>query len=395
MKVRNYTTGIPGWKVVGAALCLLMTSSVQAQQESNSNHNNNNSKGGGVHIGFIYPVSTHGTQAAKYTNSFSFHVLGGLSRNETGFTLSGLGNVIQGNASGAQFAGLLNNVHGQASGAQLAGLYNFANKNSGAQLAGLFNLSKRSGGTQIAGFGNFSGSDSAKAGDLQLSGFLNLHQNATAQIGGFANSAGNAAFQMAGFLNKAKDVNVQIGGFLNIAKKVKGVQFGFINIADSNANPIGIINIVKGGEMAIRVSIDELGTPLLSFISGGKNLYGGIGVGFNSKTKNTMYALEGVIGMHFDVSEYFRLHGEIATTVLDDFKKGDFHRNSIRFFPAFRIGNKLEVFAGPSVNFVSYDIASGKGDALVDHFFWSEKRSNGRFHGMFIGATGGISWKLR
>ncbi|NML20371.1 hypothetical protein HHL16_05775 [Pseudoflavitalea sp. G-6-1-2] len=394
MKVRNYTTGIPGRKVVVAALCLLVTGSVQAQQENNTK-NNNKGGSGGAHIGFIYPVSTHGNQAGKSTNSFSFHVLGGLSLNETGFTLSGLGSVIKGNASGAQFAGLLNNVQGQASGAQLAGLYNYAKYNSGAQLAGLFNSTQKSSGTQIAGFGNFSKGDSANAGDLQLSGFLNLHQNVTAQIGGFANKATNAEFQMAGFLNKGKDVNVQVAGFLNIAKKVKGVQVGFINIADSNANPVGIINIVKGGEMGIRVSVDELGTPMLSFTSGGKNLYGALGVGFNSKTKNTMYALEGVIGMHFDVSEFFRLHGEVVTTVLDDFKKGDFHRNSIRFFPAFRIGNQLEVFAGPSINFVSYDIASGKGDALVEHVFWSEKRNNGRFHGMYIGATGGISWKLK
>ena len=390
MKVRNYTTGIPGWKVVGVALLLLMTGSVQAQQNSS-----NTKKGGGVHIGFIYPVSTHGTQAGNYTNSFSFHVLGGLSRNETGFTFSGLGNVIRGNAHGTQIAGLLNNIYGQANGFQLGGLYNYATKNSGTQLGGLFNFTKQSGGTQIAGFGNFSKSDSVKMGNLQLSGFINLHQHVNVQIGGFINNADNANLQLAGFLNKAKDVNVQIGGFLNIAKKVRGVQVGVINIADSNSNPVGLINIVKGGEMTIRASVDELGTPILSFISGGKNLYGGIGVGFNSKTKTTMYALEGVLGVHFDVSEYFRLHGEIATTVLDDFKKGDFHRNSIRFFPAFRIGNQLEVFAGPSVNFVSYDISSGKGDALVDHLFWSERHGRDRFYGMYIGATGGISWKIK
>jgi len=108
-----------------------------------------------------------------------------------------------------------------------------------------------------------------------------------------------------------------------------------------------------------------------------------------------MYALEGAIGAHFPVSEYFRMNTELASTTLDDFKKGDFFRGSLRVFPSFKIGNQLEIFAGPTFNYVYFDIASGKGMELVNHFMWSEKAGDENQQGMYIGAIGGISWKLK
>lgn len=368
MMVSNYTTGIPARKVACIVLSLLMTGSVQAQTES---------KKGGVHVGIVYPVSSHGSRALESTNNFSFHLLAGASKNETGFAFSGFSNVVLGNASGALFAGFSNHVYGKPSGAQFAGFMNVMGNAGGTQMAGFLNLTKGTTGSQFAGFTNLS---KGSGGKFQAAGFLNM--------------AGNSGTQIAGFMNIGQDVNTQVGGFLNIAKKVKGVQIGFINIADSGT-PVGLINIVKNGEMAVRVTVDELGSVIAGFRSGGRKVYGVLGVGYNGKTSKSIYALEAAIGTHFEVSEYFRMNAELASTTLDDFKKGEFHRTSVRVFPSFKIGNQLEVFAGPTFNYVYFDIASGKGMDLVSHFMWSDKAGSNYFQGMYIGAMGGISWRLK
>ncbi len=62
---------------------------------------------------------------------------------------------------------------------------------------------------------------------------------------------------------------------------------------------------------------------------------------------------------------------------------------------AFKIGNQLEIFAGPTFNYVYFDIASGKGMDLVNHFMWGEQANDEHYHGMYIGAVGGISYKLK
>ncbi|WP_127129118.1 hypothetical protein [Pseudoflavitalea rhizosphaerae] len=367
MMVSNYTTGIPGRKVACIVLSLLMTGSVQAQSQSSK---------GGVHIGLIYPISTHGTNAAASTNNFSFQLLAGVSKNETGAAFSGFSNVIFGNASGAQFAGFSNHIGGQSSGAQLAGFMNFTGDARGTQLAGFMNASKNSTGIQLAGFANYS---KGSGGKFQAAGYLNI--------------AKDVKLQLSGFMNIGQDVHTQLGSFLNIARKVKGVQVGFINIAESGT-PVGLVNIVKDGEMAVRVTVDELGTVIGGFRSGGKRMYGVLGIGYNGKTSKTMYALEAAIGAHFPVSEYFRMNTELASANLDDFKKGEFFRGSLRVFPSFKIGNQLEIFAGPTFNYVYFDIASGKGVDLVNHFMWSGKAGDEHQQGMYIGAIAGISWKL-
>lgn len=369
----NYTTGIPVWKVVCIVLLLLMTGSVQAQSETQVANIDT-----GINIGLAFPVSTRGVNATSSTNRFSFHLLFGVSKNETAFTFAGLSNIVFGNAKGLMLAGFSNHVGGKASGEQLAGFMNILDQSEGLQMAGFLNRSKTAKGVQLAGFTNLS---SGEGGKLQVAGFSNISKDVHTQVGGFANIA--------------KDVNTQVSGFINVAKKVKGVQVGVINISESNSTPIGLINIVKNGEMAVRVSVDEMGTVIGGFQSGSKQLYGFLGAGYNGKLDKTLYALEGAIGAHFEVSEYFRINAELASTALDDFKEGFFFRSALRVFPSFRIGNRLEIFGGPTVNYAYFDLASGKGMDLVNHFMWSEKSGDENYQGIFLGAMGGISLKLR
>jgi len=315
-----------------------------------------------VHIGLVYPISSNGVKAAQYTNRFSLHAIAGLSKNETALTIAGAANIITQNAEGVQIVGVVNAIGNSANGTEIAGFANLIkNDAAGAQIAGFLNLSGSSEGLQIAGFSNITG-----------------------------NSKG---LQVAGFLNKSKNANAQIAGFINIAKNVKGVQIaGFMNIADSSDYPVGLINIIKNGEKSIGISVDETLTSITSFRSGGRIMYGIVGVGYNFKDSDkSFYALEAGLGAHIPVVRNFRLNVEIVNQALSDFKKGDYMKNTVRILPAYKFGNRLEIFGGPTINYVKY--SQDKGFDFVKDFIWSKNGSRD-FQGVYVGFNAGIQVNL-
>lgn len=318
---------------------------------------------GGIHIGLVYPISNHGSQAQEYTNTFSFHAFGGVSQSEKAFTLSGFTNVITDNANGVQIGGFSNHIKHAASGVQLAGFVNTYGSGNGLQAAGF---------TNVAAY-NVKG--------VQLSGFFN--------------KAGQTkGVQLSGFSNIAKDVTgAQVSGFVNIARKVKGVQLsGFVNIADSSDYPIGIINLIKHGEKTIGISADETQNALVSFRSGGRVLYGIIGAGYNFKNENEVYAVEAGLGAHIGLSPAFRINAEAATVTLTDFKEdGSYLKSSLRLLPAVRLYKGVELFAGPTFNYVYTNTTEGK--ALAPHHMW-EKSKDDYLHLFYVGIIGGIQYRL-
>jgi len=252
----------------------------------------------------------------------------------------------------------------------------------GALLAGFMNTIKnRADGLQAAGFLNKAGSSKG----VSMAGFINV--------------SGDAGTQVGGFMNIARDVRgIQAAGFMNMARKVKGVQLaGFLNIADSSDYPIGIVNIIRNGELSIGVSTDETLTTLVTFRSGSHKLYGILGAGYNDKDndKNNndhggLYAWEAGMGAHFRINRNFRVNPELVTMGLTDFKHGgDYFRTSLRVLPALQFGRHFELFAGPTFNYIRSE--KGRGAGLVTHYVWSEKENSGVLHGLYFGATGGIN----
>jgi len=299
-----------------------------------------------VNIGLVYTISTNGLEAKSRTNSLSLNAFGGLSYSETGVCVAGFGSVVLDSARGAMVAGFGNVVIGSARGAQIAGFGNL-----------VFGSSK---GVEIAGFENVN----KRAADVQV----------------------------AGFLNKAADVHTQVAGFMNIARKVRGVQIaGFMNIADSSDYPIALINIVRNGEMSAGVSTDETLTTLASFRSGGRRLYGIVGFGYNHKGVKSLAAWEAGLGAHVVTTSKFRLNLEIVNVGLTDFKAGDWMKSSLRVLPVYRVSHRIELFAGPSFNYLH--ARKGQGEGIVDHFLWSDSNIH-NYYGLFFGATGGISISL-
>ncbi|QEC51269.1 hypothetical protein EDD80_101242 [Anseongella ginsenosidimutans] len=301
-----------------------------------------------MHLGLLYPLSTNGRQAPMYSNDFSFHLLMGLSKAENAFVLSGVSTVIREQAAGLQFAGVSNYVGKQTKGMQFAGVYN----HTGDQLQGI-------------------------------------------QFGGVMNYAGDAdGLQFAGVMNKARDVNgSQFAGVVNVAKKVKGLQFaGIINIADSSDYPVAILNFIKNGEKSIGISTDETFNLLASFRSGGRVLYGILEIGYNLKSEGDLYALGAGLGAHFAFSDRFRLNTELKSLVLDDFHEGEYSKYSLHILPALKVSERIEVFAGPSLNFVDSDMQEGK-DLFKDPL-WENGYGDGHLRQWYVGASAGIQFIL-
>src|ERR1700744_2669073 len=197
---------------------------------------------------------------------------------------------------------------------------------------------------------------------VSVAGFTNIARNGTgAQVAGFLNKSGNiSSLQVAGFMNIATDLKgTQIAGFMNIAKKSKGTQIGFINIADSAGTQLGIINIAKNGEKSLGLSIDENQTTILAFRSGGKVFYGIIGIGYNFNNKNQKYAYQAGIGAHLVNSGIFSLKTELISSGLESFKGGEYFKSSSYLLPALKVNWFIEIFAGPSFNYVDTDNAEG------------------------------------
>ena len=339
-----------------------------------------------VNVGLIYPLSTNGTQAGSRSNFFSLNAIAGVSASEGAFCVAGVANVITDSATGFVAAGIINNIGGSATGTEMAGLINIVkDKATGAQVAGLMNIAGSVRGAQVAGFGNIT---AGNVQGVQVAGFMNKAKNANTQFAGFINIADSVkGAQIGGFISQGQDVHTQLSGFMNIAEKVKGVQIaGLINIADSSDYPIGIINIIKKGEKAIGVNVDETGTTMATFRSGGRILYGLAGAGFNGYKSNSLYAVGAGVGAHLPLSKHFRMNLEASFNTLTDFNHASYFNTSIRIFPAVKIA-RLEVFGGPAVGYGSYSSALGSG--LVSTTLWSEQYCH-RTYEMHLGFVAGL-----
>lgn len=386
--------GLMTW-VLGATAYAQDTTQIQEKAPLRSN----------AHIGFTYPLSTNGVAAPEYTNLVSMHVLAGVSKAEEAFCVAGVANVIRDSARGFVGSGVVNVIGGNARGMQAAGMVNYVGRHvRGMQASGFLNIAGSVEGMQAAGFANmslrnvtglqasgfFNGADTV---NTQAAGYVNVAHDANTQVAGFINVAEHAkGAQIAGFINVADEVDgAQVAGFINVARKVKGIQLaGFINIADSSDCPIGLVNIIKNGEVAIGTMMNETGTTLFTFRSGGKKLYGIIGAGGNITKDYRAYALQGGLGMHIPVSGVFRFNAEVTVTTLSDLWWNTDIRSGIKIMPSIRLGC-VEFFAGPSFNYTGSNDIQGVG--RVGYSVWSYE-SRFYSHDLSIGAEGGVQFHL-
>lgn len=316
-------------------------------------------------FGLIYPISTNGAHAAEYSNAVSIQGLAGVSGEVRAAAVAGLANIVRRDAGGTVIAGLANLIDGNATGVQVAGVMNRTSHDSkGAQVAGILNTSQNASGAQIAGIANIS------------RGSVN-------------------GIQIAGLFNKASEVNSQLAGLFNKATRIKGVQIsGLLNIADSSDYPIGFINLIGNGEKSVGVSTDESLNTIAFFRSGGRVMYGIIGIGYNLSSSRHLYALQTGIGAHLLSSGHrFRLNVEASSLTLTDFKHGHAYRYSVTVLPELHLTDRLSVFLGPSANLI-LDYAHGSIASVFPHYLWTTTGNSGHFIGGYVGATAGVALTL-
>jgi len=350
--------------ILAGALLTSSSSALFAQEDSPA------------HVGIVYPLSTHGTKAAHYANTISLHTLAGLSGGEKAFALYGAAGIVKGNVTGFQAAGIVNRVTGNLNGIQLAGALNLTGTSTnGLQFAGILNQSKGTTRAQLAGAIN----SAAYTNGMQAAGLSNISQEVK-------------GIQLAGVLNTANDVQgAQLSGVVNKAKKVKGIQLAVLNIADSSDYPIGLVNLVKNGEMSIGAGTDEDLSTFVTFRSGGRVLYGILGTGFNPQYGRIRYGAEGGIGAKLITNENFRLAAEISSITLTDFDGNYFNKNGLRILPSIKIAKNIYLYGGPSINYINTDNADGK--KLVKLKIWDKQRTDD-YQAFNVGFTGGLQLVL-
>ena len=321
-------------------------------------------KKAGFQVNFFPPLSTQGLQAAEYTNAASFSILAGVSKNITAFSLSALGTYVVNDVGGVHIAGLGTYAGGNGNGFMLSGLLNRTADFSGIGMSGLANIAGEVNGFQLGGLLNLAKGEGMRG--AQLSGLANIGGAVNGfQLSGLFNQARGEqmhGMQFSGLANVANNVNgVQLAGLINVAKHVKGLQFAaLVNIAETNDYPVGLVNIIKNGEMSIGVSYNEIGSTVVAFRSGGRILYGIIGVGYNHKAEKEQFVVEGGFGAHIPISGRFRINNEIRSQFLNDFSDRNMMHSGFSIMPAFKILPQWEVFGGPSINYMETDYLDNK-----------------------------------
>ncbi len=195
----------------------------------------------------------------------------------------------------------------------------------------------------------------------------------------------------------AEDVDgFQFGGLFNKARNVNGIQFaGLLNIADHSDYSIGLVNIIKDGEMGVAVGYNEIGTVSLTFRSGGRVLYGILGLGYNhqvERSKDAMTAVGG-FGAHIPIAPWLRINNELTIESIDTFscEESNTFRAGYALLPAFRIGRHFEIFGGPSLNYMQSEDPKMY-DLFPSHSLWERERASGLRQQLHIGWQAGVQF---
>ncbi|PZX54020.1 peptidase associated/transthyretin-like domain-containing protein [Algoriphagus chordae] len=314
-----------------------------------------------VQMSLIPGLSTKGTFSSQTISKFSLNLIGGYTagiegmeiagifninkRDVKSLQLAGIFNLVGGSSKGLQIGGIYNSVYGDVAGLQIGGVYNHVRGEvKGLQLAGIMNQANKDAGAQIAGIVNHARNSKY----LQLAAITN-------------NASESAGLQLAGISNIAGvSVNNQASFIFNRAKKVNGFQLGIINVAEENDYSLGLLNFIKNGEMSLSASIDESSFTHLNFRSGGRKMYGILGLAYNLRDVDTPIGLEAGLGIHLIPDSKFSLDMEFVSLTASDFQEITNYIQSFRLIPGYKFGNHLRIFAGPSLNFAFLD--SGQED---------------------------------
>lgn len=250
-----------------------------------------------------------------------------------------------------------------------------------------------------------------KMNGLQIGASQGASEMNGVQIG-MGNGAGTLKGVQIGMFNTIgeKSGGVQLGIFNS--RKSSGLQIGFVNFADENDYPIGLVNIIKNGDMYVGLMTDEMSSATATFRSGGKYLYGIVGFGYSFASSLNHWITEGGIGVHVPViPNRLRIDSEITASMIskiygrihwgdpeeaekkaEEYNYKQASRYTVRILPTYRFGKRIELFGGPSLNYLqSHCMENTK--IFPSNYMW-RKFTSSSLKQIYWGWTIGVQYKL-
>ena len=155
---------------------------------------------------------------------------------------------------------------------------------------------------------------------------------------------------------------------------------------------LGFINIIKSGKQHLLLNTDETFNSIVSFRSGGRVLYGILGVGYNLKGEKHLFAFQAGLGAHLWSGNKLGADIQIIQLYLEDLKKGtDYSKSSLDILPRYSISKSIEIFAGPNLNYIN---TKNEGSNLVKNYLVKWENSDSNFDAIYIGGKLGVAWRF-
>ncbi|WP_291530018.1 LA_2272 family surface repeat-containing protein [Bacteroides sp. UBA939] len=312
------------------------------------------------------------------THNLTLNLSIDVTKNQYGLIVGTLWNMAENNAYGVQISILGNYVRNQGKGLAIAGLMNIYESHTGVQIGGYSYAEKMKG--------------------LQL---------------GLANNSVDMQGAQIGFVNGVDTAHTVRGvqiGLVNMSKS--GFQIGLCNVSEKNQYPLGLINIIKNGEMNVGLAYDEIGNVTAQFRSGSQYLYGIIGFGYNVKSPSGHILLQGGIGAHLNLSSRLRIDTELSakhitrTFLYSGDKDDEEYKRKVKEFefkaltkyslgilPSYRLSEKIELFGGPTLSYLQTKTLENE-RLFPSRFIWRSFTSTS-LKQLYIGYSVGLKYILK
>jgi hypothetical protein len=354
---------------------------------------------------FIYPLSTSGVDAHKYSNLVSFNLLGGVNGGVRAFEAGGLFNWNSGTVTGGQLAGFVNVNTNAARGFQASGLGNWnGGSMTGAQGSGFLNVNTgHMKGAQFAGMVNYNGGGTTGATGSGLANLI-LGDIRGFQGAGLTNVTigdlnGVAASGIANYSHGTTN-GVQISGFYNHTRVLNGVQIGLFNYVDSlkKGVPIGFLSFVrKNGYRRVEFESNETFYGNISFKTGTQRFYNILSIGGTPRGMGYWGFGYGV-GTAVNFSDKLGMNVDLVTTQVIEGSRwqNDMNlMNRLKVNAHYRFKNGIEVFGGPTYVISASTLTDGEGNIVggsfePDNTFYDKLVGDETRVRMYIGFNAGV-----
>lgn len=311
-----------------------------------------------LRLSLLPNVSTAGLAEGDVTTNVSLNLIAGHAGKLRGVEMGAVANTLGQSMHGVQMAGVTNIVGGPATGAQMAGVTNVVGGPvTGVQMAGVANIARG----PVAG----------------------------AQMAGVMNVAGDVGGAQLGVLNIGGDVDGAQVGVVNIARKVRGVQVGVVNVSDDVTLPVGLINIVREGQIHMQAWASDTSVANVGLKLGSKHVYTLLAVGLDPLSEEMRWNTSAGLGVMMPVGPgWVSLDGLVSNRYrLDKLANESMLHTQVRLLGGWQLAKHLSVFAGPTLNVLN-DLGSREETSFGSEWMrWSGK--DGRVQ-MWPGLVAGI-----